>query len=136
MDYKIKQLDYYGLVNLLTKQITPEIRSLVLQQLTYLNDKLLNNQQYVQPDLARASMLQSRKKDATEIQHPSTSSLRDESINRNKTSIDLDDIIDDIVEEENAVSDLDLKLEKIRALQAKVTKNKDSIRNSIGSKRK
>lgn len=69
---QIKQLDYFSLVNMLLGQISPEVRSTVLIRLTEMNDRLLSGMQSgVQPDLSRAGALNSRKKDLTEIQHPS-----------------------------------------------------------------
>lgn len=77
MDYnniqynQIKHMDYWGLVNTLTNQISPETRSMVLDKLVEMNNSLLTTSSGVQMDLSRSTMLNSRKKDVTEIQHPS-----------------------------------------------------------------
>jgi hypothetical protein len=79
--HQIKQLDYWGLVNMLMNQITPDTRAIILERLTNMNNQLLNksnsqtnavmNPSVSFGDLSRSSMLNSRKKDATEVQHPS-----------------------------------------------------------------
>ncbi|XWV26579.1 hypothetical protein QJ857_gp0488 [Tupanvirus soda lake] len=69
---QISSLDYFSLVNMLMNQISPETRKQILERLTDMNNQLMmgmNSQ--IQTDLPRSSMLNSRKKDATEIQHPS-----------------------------------------------------------------
>lgn len=81
MDYQytglnqINTLDYWSLVNMLMTQITPEIRKQILVRLMEMNDQLMPNHQKIQPDLARASVLNSRKKDLTESQHPALDRL-------------------------------------------------------------
>ena len=75
----IANADYWTLVNLLTTQITPEIRKQILLRLTELNDQLIlssviQNQLYNsqnKQDLSRFPTMNCRKKDATELQHPS-----------------------------------------------------------------
>lgn len=75
----ISNADYLTLVNLLTSQITPEIRKQILLRLTELNDQLiLNNNIQNQfqtnqnkQDLSRFPTMNCRKKDVTELQHPS-----------------------------------------------------------------
>lgn len=78
MDYQymqpqqIRNLDYWSLVQMLLTQISPETRSIILERLVELNNQLLiGSQSTIQPDLARAAVLSSRKKDMSEIQHPS-----------------------------------------------------------------
>lgn len=70
---QITNLDYLSLVNMLTTQITPETRSQILSRLTEINDQLILSSgiQSQQLDLSRCSSMNSRKKDATELQHPS-----------------------------------------------------------------
>ncbi|XWV25319.1 hypothetical protein QJ856_gp0451 [Tupanvirus deep ocean] len=73
---QINSLDYFSLVNMLMNQISPETRKQILDRLTEMNNQLMmgmNSQ--IQTDLQRSSMLSSRKKDATEIQHPSLDRL-------------------------------------------------------------
>ena len=78
MDYQymntnqISNLDYWSLVNMLMIQITADTRKQILDRLTEMNNQLLIGMKpQIQPDLARSSMLNSRKKDVSEIQHPS-----------------------------------------------------------------
>lgn len=88
MDYQIKNSDYWTLVNMLMTQITPDIRKLILDRLTEMNDQLmlpLINLNYLggqhqqlqnsQPDLSRINNNKSKKKDMIEIPHPSLSQL-------------------------------------------------------------
>lgn len=88
MDYQhlqknqIKNLDYMGLINMLMNQISPEIRAVVLERLTEMNNQLLvGNQINIQTDLARSGMLNFRKKEMTELQHPSWDKLKNPSTN-------------------------------------------------------
>ena len=78
MDYQymntnqISNLDYWSLVNMLMIQITPDVRKQILDQLTEMNNQLLIGMKpQIQSDLARSSIHSSRKKDVSEIQHPS-----------------------------------------------------------------
>jgi hypothetical protein len=65
-------MDYWTLVQMLMNQITPEIRKLVLEKLTEMNNHLIIKPSvHSQSDLSRSSVLNSRKKDVLEIQHPS-----------------------------------------------------------------
>jgi len=82
MDYQylqanqIKNLDYWSLVNMLSTQISPETRTIILERLTYMNQQLLMGSSLnIQTDLSRAGMLNSKKKDITEQQHPSMDRL-------------------------------------------------------------
>lgn len=100
---QISNLDYWTLVNMLMNQITPETRKKILERLTEMNNQLMigscdaetrpiamqqstastaqllgsswQASSQIQPDLARSSMLNPRKIDATEIQHPSIDHL-------------------------------------------------------------
>ncbi len=63
--FQINTMDYWSLVYMLMNQSTPEIRKLVLERLTEMNNQLLGS------DLSRLSTLNSRKKDTSEIPHPS-----------------------------------------------------------------
>lgn len=66
---QISNMDYWSLVNMLMIQITPETRKHILDRLIEMNNLLLSFQ--IQPDLLRSPILNTRKKDVTEIQHPS-----------------------------------------------------------------
>jgi hypothetical protein len=87
----LHSLDYNSLVKLLTKNITPSYRSLVLQSLIEINNNLINQEQnlsqnynnynayndrFYQPpnptlNFPRTGQLNTRKKDLTEQKHPS-----------------------------------------------------------------
>ncbi len=91
---QINNLDYMGLVNMLLTQITPEIRSTVLERLTELNDQLLNNlnnntgnYNTINNDLARSGSLNTRKKDIIESLHPSLDQYRNMNINNNNITL-------------------------------------------------
>jgi len=91
MDYQydqLKNLDYWKLVNMLVTNITVKTRSYILEILTKMNNQLLEAEyQTTNPyfsqsissritsDLSRPSVLNSRKKDLFEIQHPSENPL-------------------------------------------------------------
>lgn len=78
---QINIMDYWSLVNMLMNQISPDIRKQILERLTEMNNQLLMENLFKdgmsvmqtknQPDLARAAILNSRKKDLSEMQHPS-----------------------------------------------------------------
>jgi len=77
-DNQIQYMDYSGLVQLLTTGISPETRSVVLAKLTQMNNQLLNQMQtqfqtqfQTQLDLSRPMSMSSKRKGATELQHPS-----------------------------------------------------------------
>ena len=66
----ISNMDYWTLVNMLMNQITPDIRKQILDRLTEMNNQLLPTNR-TQPEISRTSILNSRKKDLNETQHPS-----------------------------------------------------------------
>ena len=94
---QINNSDYWTLVNMLMNQITPDVRKLILDRLTEMNNQLIigtssqtllsgnkinsvsegnqlpirSDAWQIQPDLARSSVMNSRKKDISEMQHPS-----------------------------------------------------------------
>ena len=69
---QINNMDYWSLVQALSTQISPQYRAVVLSRLTEMNNQLLlGNQSNIQMDLARAGSINSRKKDANELSHPS-----------------------------------------------------------------
>lgn len=153
MDYQylnpmqLHTMDYWSLVNMLTSQITPETRKMILDKLSEMNNQLLMgmNMNSIQPDLARSSMLNSRKKDLSETQHPSFDHLNYKGpnplplnvpINGNNhftmtsyhsqvsnanNEINLDEIIDDAQE---IPDPLDMKLAYIKKLHTKIVAEK------------
>lgn len=92
---QINILDYWSLVNMLMNQISPSIRKQILERLMYMNDQLINNQLMnnqlmnnqlmndmnlnlqtdMLSDLTRSTKMNSKKKDLSELQHPSLDSL-------------------------------------------------------------
>lgn len=61
---------YIDLVNALSQNITPENRAIILSKLTAINQNLMQQpKQTIDP--ARPGVLSSRKKDISELQHPS-----------------------------------------------------------------
>ena len=82
MDYQyintnqISNMDYWSLANMLLTQINVETRKQILERLTEMNNQLIMGMGVqIQPDLARPSMLNSRKKDVSEVQHPAMDRL-------------------------------------------------------------
>jgi len=80
----ISRMDYWNLINLLSTQLTPEIRRLVLERLTEINNQMIRlgssvSGSYVDipTDLARSGFINSRKKDLNETQHPAVYSRND-----------------------------------------------------------
>jgi hypothetical protein len=69
MDYNANY-SYHELVNMLLQNITPEYRSSILNKLVSYNNQLMISQSQYDP--ARSGLLNSRKKDVNELQHPST----------------------------------------------------------------
>lgn len=141
MDYHIKQLSYFELVDLLMAQISPETRALVLEQLIEINNQLLYQ------DLSRSSALNSRKKDISENQHPSFGINHGgmlpycprnmdftEPVNRPiqkpiVPEINLDDLIDEL--EPDEPTDLDAKLDRVKQLHQKITSRKKKLKSNI-----
>jgi len=87
---RINSMDYLTLVSMLSTQITPHIRKLILDKLTEMNNQLLNSYQQIPNKYNNI---------------------------KNNDEIDLDDIINNIYPEK---SDLDIKLNKIKKLQDKI----------------
>ena len=73
MDYNVyydnANHSYHELVNMLLQNITPEYRSTVLNKLVSYNNQLMISQSQYDP--VRLGLLNSRKKDVNELQHPS-----------------------------------------------------------------
>ena len=149
--------DYWTLVNLLTTQITPQIRKQILSRLTDLNDQLIlanaiqnqfHNGQNSQ-DLSRSTVhptTNCRKKDVTELQHPSLDMFNYNGNNQYNTNIigghtnnnflrnqdqsdiDLDEILADIHDShdnhESHPDALDQELARIKNLYGKVIASK------------
>ena len=92
---QISNMTYWELVNMLLKDITPEIRKFILDRLMIMNDELLLHKNRL-------------------------NTIKNE-IQQNKYSgnyeIDIDDIIDDIQKEPD---ELDLKLARIKKLRDKI----------------
>jgi hypothetical protein len=67
---QIKNLDYWSLLNILMNPISSETRATILEKLTEMNNQLLvGNSLHVQPDLARPSMLNSKRKSSSEASY-------------------------------------------------------------------
>ena len=147
-DNQIQYMDYPGLVQLLTTAISPETRAVVLTRLTQMNNQLLNQMQtqfqtqfQTQLDLSRPVSVNSRKKDATELQHPSMEQIPRQSnsvprsarptpkqapIRRDPESdseLDIDDILRDI-NGPTTEPDLDQKLKQLTNLKQKILNDK------------
>lgn len=158
MEYyqKNSTTDYASLVNALTCQITPEYRAVILDKLVEINNQLLaktqsssrGNQFVNQSDPARSCILNPRKKDVSELQHPSTlansytpsivpitrpshshalsqtPSQYTPSIKKTiEPEFNIDDIIDDFELSEETTS-LDDKLNKLSSLHKKILSEK------------
>ncbi|QGR53802.1 hypothetical protein [Moumouvirus maliensis] len=67
---QLYNMDYLSLVNMLTLQLTPIDRKVILDRLVEMNDQLLYKKD-MNIDLSRNSQLNSRKKDIKENLHPS-----------------------------------------------------------------
>lgn len=78
-NYQVTDPNYLSLVNMLATKISPTTRKQILDNLTEFNDRLLQQESNAQEptfnvsDIARSSSFNSRKKDLSEIQHPSFS---------------------------------------------------------------
>lgn len=118
---QINSLDYWSLVNMLTYQITPEIRKLVLKRLTEMNDKLILNSDVQKSDLSKMA-----------INHPNTL-LKNNYQNQipNKKEITVDDIIDNMIDDSPEQDELDKKLAKIKILYDKVISDKRKRRKNM-----
>lgn len=76
---RTEQSDYQNLVRLLMGNISPTTRKIVLNKLIEINDRLLFNENHhplqnrwgFDDDITRFGIMSSRKKEMTEIQHPS-----------------------------------------------------------------
>lgn len=66
---QINNMDYWSLVSMLMNQITPDIRKLILDRLTKMNDQLMAS--FTPTEFPRAPVLSSRKKVTHEMPHPS-----------------------------------------------------------------
>ncbi|AUV58274.1 hypothetical protein [Bandra megavirus] len=84
---QINNMDYLSLVNMLTLQINPENRKMILERLTEMNNQLLYKNdsntmaEYTNVDLSRSSQINSRKKDVQENLHPSMNYYNNKGIN-------------------------------------------------------
>lgn len=144
---QINNMDYWSLVHMLMNQITPENRKLVLERLMEMNNQLMVS------DLTRSSILNSRKKDVSEVKHPSLDFLNDQgknplpmnipfnannqytpnsyqtnsvpnNYNKHQYKIDNEIDLDDIIEEIQSVDPLDEKLHYIKKLYTKIITEK------------
>lgn len=151
---QISQMDYNSLVTALTKQISPEVRSIILERLVQMNNQLLNRTQSIQApkniepprNIERPVMQNYRKKDAVEAPHPSmdpyarhnnfniqptrnTSNTNfnpqpKNNANPQRTRIEEFDIDDILGDINNSEDELDLKLKKL-AIQKQKTEEDD-----------
>jgi hypothetical protein len=149
-------VSYVDLVNMLLQNITPEYRAIILNKLVTYNNQLLAqaNMSPIQIDPTRSSLLNARKKDVSELQHPSIYGNQDQRNNvplslpirannnfpSQKEEIDINDIIDDIIDDNhNSHSDdkkldlLDAKLRKLDILHKKIIADKKRRKNRNSS---
>lgn len=141
--YKINALKYDELVSLLSTKITPEFRKLILERLLVINDysmKSNTEKQFISPgnyfnsdfDIRKPIMINPRKKDVTEIKHPSQDNrhtiyehVSNHTYKNSENENDLDDILKEVYIENTPKKDpLDVKLEKIKKLHTKLMKRK------------
>jgi len=138
---------------MLSQNITPEYRAMVLNKLTIMNQNLMKQTPI---DPARPGVLSSRKKDISELQHPSVYNngnnrlptqlpnfqlpLNNEKRNHNPPpekkyspypvgdNFDIDDIIDDFSQEPKNEESIDDKLKKLNMLHSKIIADKKQRR--------
>ena len=116
---QISSMNYFELVDMLKKQITPEIRKYILERLIIMNNELITNTNRL--NNIKIDIVQPQK-----MYTPKNSSI-DIGNSYNNNEIDIDDIIDDIHKEPNA---LDLKLARIKKLRDKILFDKKQRRKS------
>lgn len=98
--YQIRGLDYQSLVSLLIKNISPYTRKIVLEELMRINDNLIrNHNSKMQVDLARKSVMETKKNSVIELPHPSSNfNYRNDDLpiplSRNMSSSITDDLLD------------------------------------------
>lgn len=124
MHQQIYSMNYWELVQMLMKQITPEIRKCILDRLTEMNNELIaaNKAALLK---AMTPPIQNAYKNQNPISEKLGATSRfSESINSDKNSdseIDIDDIIDDV---QKKPDELDNKLNRIKYLYDKVVTEK------------
>lgn len=120
---KISNMDYWSLVNLLMTQITPEIRKIILEKLTNMNDFLLGITRQNPLPLSmpvNSNQMYGPMNSLSNSTNYNSSSYLSQIKESSDTEIDLDDIIDELSNEQNQSNELDAKLEKISRLYRKI----------------
>lgn len=117
--HTINNMGYIDLVNMLGSQITPDIRKLILERLTAMNNELLNinEQHYYQTQPTRSSRMSRRPPTPTLFSPPES------------PEIDLDEILEN-PKPRNEPDDLDIRLARIKLLYDKIIMDKKRRRES------
>ena len=129
---QIQGMNYFELVQMLMKQIIPEIRKCILERLTEMNNDLITANKIATMKAQQMHMYTQKNQ---EINIPYTATSAQNSAHNSETrisnfsddEIDIDDIIDDV---QKKPDELDLKLGRIKNLYDKIVADKRRRRNT------